>query len=108
MESPQPTLLQRLRAGGCWEQQQHRGQGKWVPSGLPGASPLLFSGSRAWLDDCTNLVQPNVDGTPITCFSWCFSFQRGYFITMKVLYTCGYSTSLAALFLAIGIFSCFR
>jgi len=27
---------------------------------------------------------------------------------MKVLYTCGYSTSLAALFLAIGIFSCFR
>uniref|UniRef100_A0A8C9ETG9 Growth hormone-releasing hormone receptor n=1 Tax=Pavo cristatus TaxID=9049 RepID=A0A8C9ETG9_PAVCR len=34
--------------------------------------------------------------------------KRGYFITMKVLYTCGYSTSLAALFLAIGIFSCFR
>ncbi|NWI54967.1 VIPR1 protein, partial [Calyptomena viridis] len=31
-----------------------------------------------------------------------------YFVTMKVLYTCGYSTSLAALFLAIGIFSCFR
>lgn len=39
---------------------------------------------------------------------WCFSFQKGYFVTMKVLYTCGYSTSLAALFLAIGIFSCFR
>ncbi|XP_053944726.1 vasoactive intestinal polypeptide receptor 1 isoform X3 [Cuculus canorus] len=34
--------------------------------------------------------------------------KRGYFITIKVLYTCGYSTSLAALFLAIGIFSCFR
>ncbi|NWR39609.1 VIPR1 protein, partial [Tachuris rubrigastra] len=31
-----------------------------------------------------------------------------YFVTMKVLYTCGYSTSLAALFLAISIFSCFR
>ncbi|KAK4808375.1 hypothetical protein QYF61_002612 [Mycteria americana] len=39
---------------------------------------------------------------------WCFPFQKGYFVTMKVLYTCGYSTSLAALFLAIGIFSCFR
>ncbi|NWV43938.1 VIPR1 protein, partial [Grantiella picta] len=34
--------------------------------------------------------------------------HRGHFVTMKVLYTCGYSTSLAALFLAIGIFSCFR
>ncbi|XP_032934507.1 vasoactive intestinal polypeptide receptor 1-like isoform X4 [Catharus ustulatus] len=34
--------------------------------------------------------------------------KRGHFITMKVLYTCGYSTSLAALLLAIGIFSCFR
>uniref|UniRef100_A0A8B9CCG5 Vasoactive intestinal peptide receptor 1 n=1 Tax=Anser brachyrhynchus TaxID=132585 RepID=A0A8B9CCG5_9AVES len=34
--------------------------------------------------------------------------KKGYFVTMKVLYTCGYSTSLAALFLAIGIFSCFR
>ncbi|NWV85167.1 VIPR1 protein, partial [Dasyornis broadbenti] len=33
---------------------------------------------------------------------------RGHFVTMKVLYTCGYSTSLAALLLAIGIFSCFR
>ncbi|NWJ06560.1 VIPR1 protein, partial [Crypturellus undulatus] len=33
---------------------------------------------------------------------------RCYFVTMKALYTCGYSTSLAALFLAIGIFSCFR
>ncbi|NWS48331.1 VIPR1 protein, partial [Probosciger aterrimus] len=32
----------------------------------------------------------------------------GYFVTMKVLYTCGYSTSLAALLLAIGVFSCFR
>ncbi|XP_061333486.1 vasoactive intestinal polypeptide receptor 1-like [Pezoporus flaviventris] len=32
----------------------------------------------------------------------------GYFVTMKVLYTCGYSMSLAALLLAIGIFSCFR
>ncbi|KFU90905.1 Vasoactive intestinal polypeptide receptor 1, partial [Chaetura pelagica] len=32
----------------------------------------------------------------------------GYFVTVKVLYTCGYSTSLAALLLAIGIFSCFR
>ncbi|NWI00436.1 VIPR1 protein, partial [Tichodroma muraria] len=31
-----------------------------------------------------------------------------HFVTMKVLYTCGYSTSLAALLLAIGIFSCFR
>ncbi|NWT90978.1 VIPR1 protein, partial [Lanius ludovicianus] len=30
-----------------------------------------------------------------------------HFVTMKVLYTCGYSTSLAALLLAIGIFSCF-
>lgn len=39
---------------------------------------------------------------------WCFPFQKGYFVTMKVLYTCGYSTSLAALFLAIGIFACFR
>ncbi|NWS36405.1 VIPR1 protein, partial [Polioptila caerulea] len=39
---------------------------------------------------------------------WCCPFQRGHFVTMKVLYTCGYSTSLAALFLAIGIFSCFR
>lgn len=43
-----------------------------------------------------------------TSFVWCFPFQKGYFVTMKVLYTCGYSTSLAALFLAIGIFSCFR
>uniref|UniRef100_A0A8B9IV72 Growth hormone-releasing hormone receptor n=1 Tax=Amazona collaria TaxID=241587 RepID=A0A8B9IV72_9PSIT len=34
--------------------------------------------------------------------------KRGYFVTMKVLYTCGYSTSLAALLLAIGTFSCFR
>ncbi|KAM6368746.1 vasoactive intestinal polypeptide receptor 1-like isoform 1-T1 [Pluvialis apricaria] len=34
--------------------------------------------------------------------------KASYFVTMKVLYTCGYSTSLAALFLAIGIFSCFR
>ncbi|XP_065712414.2 vasoactive intestinal polypeptide receptor 1-like isoform X1 [Patagioenas fasciata] len=34
--------------------------------------------------------------------------KKGYFVTMKVLYTCGYSTSLAALILAIGIFSCFR
>ncbi|XP_030364666.1 vasoactive intestinal polypeptide receptor 1-like [Strigops habroptila] len=34
--------------------------------------------------------------------------KRSYFVTMKVLYTCGYSTSLAALFLAIGIFSSFR
>uniref|UniRef100_A0A8B9MT69 Vasoactive intestinal polypeptide receptor 1 n=1 Tax=Accipiter nisus TaxID=211598 RepID=A0A8B9MT69_9AVES len=34
--------------------------------------------------------------------------KKGYFVTMKVLYTCGYSTSLAALLLAIGIFSCFR
>ncbi|NXG65685.1 VIPR1 protein, partial [Hemiprocne comata] len=33
---------------------------------------------------------------------------KGYFITMKVLYTCGYSTSLVALLLAVGIFSCFR
>ncbi|RMB95094.1 hypothetical protein DUI87_28465 [Hirundo rustica rustica] len=33
---------------------------------------------------------------------------RGHFVTMKVLYTCGYSTSMAALLLAIGIFSCFR
>ncbi|EMP27095.1 Vasoactive intestinal polypeptide receptor 1 [Chelonia mydas] len=31
-----------------------------------------------------------------------------YFATVKVLYTCGYSASLAALLLAIGIFSCFR
>uniref|UniRef100_A0A452HUL6 G-protein coupled receptors family 2 profile 1 domain-containing protein n=1 Tax=Gopherus agassizii TaxID=38772 RepID=A0A452HUL6_9SAUR len=31
-----------------------------------------------------------------------------YFATVKVLYTCGYSTSLAALLLAISIFSCFR
>ncbi|NXP91682.1 VIPR1 protein, partial [Passerina amoena] len=31
-----------------------------------------------------------------------------HFVTMKVLYTCGYSTSLAALLLAIGIFCCFR
>lgn len=43
-----------------------------------------------------------------TSLVWCFPFQKGYFVTMKVLYTCGYSTSLAALFLAIGIFSCFR
>ncbi|XP_071306953.1 vasoactive intestinal polypeptide receptor 1-like [Agelaius tricolor] len=34
--------------------------------------------------------------------------KRGHFVTMKVLYTCGYSTSLAALLLAIGIFCCFR
>uniref|UniRef100_A0A8B9QLU3 Vasoactive intestinal polypeptide receptor 1 n=1 Tax=Apteryx owenii TaxID=8824 RepID=A0A8B9QLU3_APTOW len=34
--------------------------------------------------------------------------RKGYFVTMKALYTCGYSMSLAALFLAIGIFSCFR
>ncbi|KAF1485729.1 Vasoactive intestinal polypeptide receptor 1, partial [Megadyptes antipodes antipodes] len=34
--------------------------------------------------------------------------KASYFVTMKVLYTCGYSTSLAALFLAVGIFSCFR
>ncbi|RLV83716.1 hypothetical protein DV515_00016378, partial [Chloebia gouldiae] len=33
---------------------------------------------------------------------------RGHFVTIKVLYTCGYSTSLAALLLAIGIFCCFR
>lgn len=39
---------------------------------------------------------------------WCCPFQRGHFVTMKVLYTCGYSTSMAALLLAIGIFSCFR
>ncbi|NXB10003.1 VIPR1 protein, partial [Cnemophilus loriae] len=39
---------------------------------------------------------------------WCCPFQRGHFVTMKVLYTCGYSTSLAALLLAVGIFSCFR
>lgn len=39
---------------------------------------------------------------------WCCPFQRGHFVTMKVLYTCGYSTSLAALLLAISIFSCFR
>ncbi|NWH93788.1 VIPR1 protein, partial [Aegithalos caudatus] len=38
----------------------------------------------------------------------CCPFQRGRFVTMKVLYTCGYSTSMAALLLAIGIFSCFR
>ncbi|XP_074834818.1 vasoactive intestinal polypeptide receptor 1-like [Carettochelys insculpta] len=31
-----------------------------------------------------------------------------YFATVKALYTCGYSASLAALLLAIGIFSCFR
>ncbi|OWK50697.1 Vasoactive intestinal polypeptide receptor 1 [Lonchura striata] len=35
-------------------------------------------------------------------------FQRGHFVTIKVLYTCGYSTSLAALLLAIAIFCCFR
>ncbi|NXJ08475.1 VIPR1 protein, partial [Odontophorus gujanensis] len=34
--------------------------------------------------------------------------KASYFITMKVLYTCGYSTSLVALFLAVAIFSCFR
>ncbi|NXT63444.1 VIPR1 protein, partial [Chaetops frenatus] len=34
--------------------------------------------------------------------------EAPHFVTMKVLYTCGYSTSLAALLLAIGIFSCFR
>uniref|UniRef100_A0A8C3FP44 Vasoactive intestinal polypeptide receptor 1 n=1 Tax=Chrysemys picta bellii TaxID=8478 RepID=A0A8C3FP44_CHRPI len=34
--------------------------------------------------------------------------KGAYFATVKVLYTCGYSTSLAALLLAIGIFSCFR
>ncbi|NXO31593.1 VIPR1 protein, partial [Cisticola juncidis] len=34
--------------------------------------------------------------------------ELGHFVTMKVLYTCGYSTSMAALLLAIGIFSCFR
>ncbi|XP_050841522.1 vasoactive intestinal polypeptide receptor 1-like isoform X1 [Serinus canaria] len=34
--------------------------------------------------------------------------KRGHFVTMKVLYTCGYSTSLAALLLAISIFCCFR
>uniref|UniRef100_A0A803VTQ5 Vasoactive intestinal peptide receptor 1 n=1 Tax=Ficedula albicollis TaxID=59894 RepID=A0A803VTQ5_FICAL len=33
---------------------------------------------------------------------------RGHFVTMKVLYTCGHCTSLAALLLAIGIFRCFR
>ncbi|XP_064589989.1 vasoactive intestinal polypeptide receptor 1-like isoform X4 [Zonotrichia leucophrys gambelii] len=38
----------------------------------------------------------------------CCPLQRGHFVTMKVLYTCGYSTSLAALLLAIGIFCCFR
>ncbi|OXB55716.1 hypothetical protein ASZ78_005829 [Callipepla squamata] len=43
-----------------------------------------------------------------TSFRWCLSFQKGYFITMKVLYTCGYSTSLVALLLAVAIFSCFR
>ncbi|NXU76492.1 VIPR1 protein, partial [Oreotrochilus melanogaster] len=31
-----------------------------------------------------------------------------YFVTMRVLYTCGYSLSLAALVLAISIFCCFR
>ncbi|NXY38744.1 VIPR1 protein, partial [Pomatorhinus ruficollis] len=31
-----------------------------------------------------------------------------HFVTMKLLYTCGYSTSMAALLLAIIIFSCFR
>uniref|UniRef100_A0A7M4DX65 Vasoactive intestinal polypeptide receptor 1-like n=1 Tax=Crocodylus porosus TaxID=8502 RepID=A0A7M4DX65_CROPO len=34
--------------------------------------------------------------------------KKGYFVTVKVLYTCGYSASLAALLLAIGIFSGFR
>ncbi|XP_039359987.1 pituitary adenylate cyclase-activating polypeptide type I receptor-like [Mauremys reevesii] len=34
--------------------------------------------------------------------------KGAYFATVKVLYTCGYSTSLAALVLAISIFSCFR
>ncbi|OXB53127.1 UNVERIFIED_CONTAM: hypothetical protein H355_000221 [Colinus virginianus] len=34
--------------------------------------------------------------------------KASYFITMKVLYTCGYSTSLVALLLAVAIFSCFR
>ncbi|KAM9111623.1 vasoactive intestinal polypeptide receptor 1-like [Pangshura tecta] len=34
--------------------------------------------------------------------------KGAYFATVKVLYTCGYSTSLAALLLAISIFSCFR
>ncbi|XP_067412399.1 vasoactive intestinal polypeptide receptor 1-like [Emydura macquarii macquarii] len=34
--------------------------------------------------------------------------KEAYFATVKVLYTCGYSASLAALLLAVGIFSCFR
>ncbi|KAM9112846.1 vasoactive intestinal polypeptide receptor 1-like [Pangshura tecta] len=34
--------------------------------------------------------------------------KGAYFATVKVLYTCGYSTSLAALLLAISIFFCFR
>ncbi|XP_071584353.1 vasoactive intestinal polypeptide receptor 1-like [Heliangelus exortis] len=34
--------------------------------------------------------------------------KKSYFVTMRVLYTCGYSLSLAALVLAISIFCCFR
>ncbi|XP_075767620.1 vasoactive intestinal polypeptide receptor 1-like [Pelodiscus sinensis] len=34
--------------------------------------------------------------------------KGAYFATVKVLYTCGYSASLAALLLAISIFCCFR
>ncbi|XP_030076354.1 vasoactive intestinal polypeptide receptor 1-like [Microcaecilia unicolor] len=34
--------------------------------------------------------------------------KKGYFATVKVLYTCGYAASLAALIIAISIFSLFR
>lgn len=134
MELPQPPLWQRLRAGGHRQQQRHRGQGKRVPWGLwgrvslPGDDPCNetwggtlgdISLASSLLLGCpgeSQLVQglghQAATSLPIpTCaasFHWCFPFQKGYFVTMKVLYTCGYSTSLAALILAIGIFSCFR
>ncbi|KAI6072558.1 Vasoactive intestinal polypeptide receptor 1 [Aix galericulata] len=60
------------------------------------------------LEDIRSGNDTEAKATCATWFVWCFPFQKGYFVTMKVLYTCGYSTSLAALFLAIGIFSCFR
>ncbi|NXM22731.1 VIPR1 protein, partial [Ploceus nigricollis] len=57
--------------------------------------------------NCTCLPHTSTP-SPCPLTHWCCPFQRGHFVTIKVLYTCGYSTSLAALLLAIAIFCCFR
>ncbi|NWX16344.1 VIPR1 protein, partial [Aegotheles bennettii] len=64
--------------------------------------------SACELETFSNTNDTEAKATRAASLCWCSPFQKGYFVTMKVLYTCGYSTSLAALVLAISIFSCFR